>query len=246
MDRLVEEAVEEALAVQERRLPRDQDEDRPGRPQARHPSASPRCARRSAPTSSSRSTPTTASRCPTPSSSAACWRSTTSCGSRSRSARRTIDGYIEVTRALDMAVAGGENDFTRWGFRDVIARKAMDIVQPDLCAAGGFSRMPQDRDAGLAPSASNACRMPGARRSGSPRRCSSWRRCPTSRRPSGRCRRCWSSSRRQTRSAITWRRSRSSRRRASCRCRPAPGLGIEIDRSRDRPLPRRLNRMARS
>ena len=47
------------------------------------------------------------------------------------------EGYIEVTRALDMAVAGGENDFTRWGFRDVIAKKAMDIVQPDLCAAGG-------------------------------------------------------------------------------------------------------------
>jgi D-galactarolactone cycloisomerase len=49
------------------------------------------------------------------------------------------DGYVEVSRALDMAVAGGENDFTRWGFRDIIARKAMDIVQPDLCAAGGFS-----------------------------------------------------------------------------------------------------------
>ena len=58
------------------------------------------------------------------------------------------DGYIEVTRALDMAVAGGENDFTRWGFRDVIAKKAMDIVQPDLCAAGGFSRVPQDRHPG--------------------------------------------------------------------------------------------------
>ncbi|HEY4252803.1 MAG TPA: mandelate racemase/muconate lactonizing enzyme family protein [Roseomonas sp.] len=49
------------------------------------------------------------------------------------------DGYAEVTRALDMAVAGGENDFTRWGFRDIIAKKAMDIVQPDLCAAGGIS-----------------------------------------------------------------------------------------------------------
>jgi len=49
------------------------------------------------------------------------------------------DGYVEVARALDMAVAGGENDFTRWGFRDVIARKAMDIVQPDVCAAGGIS-----------------------------------------------------------------------------------------------------------
>ncbi|MBL6455393.1 mandelate racemase/muconate lactonizing enzyme family protein [Belnapia sp. T6] len=49
------------------------------------------------------------------------------------------EGYAEVTRALDMAVAGGENDFTRWGFRDIIARKAMDIVQPDVCAAGGIS-----------------------------------------------------------------------------------------------------------
>jgi len=50
-----------------------------------------------------------------------------------------IDGYVEVTRALDMAVAGGENDFTRWGFRDKIVRKAMDIVQPDVCAAGGLT-----------------------------------------------------------------------------------------------------------
>ena len=50
-----------------------------------------------------------------------------------------IDGYVEVTRALDMAVAGGENEFTRWGFRDAIVRKAMDIVQPDVCAAGGIT-----------------------------------------------------------------------------------------------------------
>src|SRR3954467_8421655 len=50
-----------------------------------------------------------------------------------------IDGYVEVSRALDMAVAGGENEFTRWGFREAIVRKAMDIVQPDVCAAGGIS-----------------------------------------------------------------------------------------------------------
>ncbi|MGE4527335.1 MAG: mandelate racemase/muconate lactonizing enzyme family protein [Rhodospirillaceae bacterium] len=50
-----------------------------------------------------------------------------------------IDGYVEVSRALDMAVAGGENNFTRWGFRDAVVRKAMDIVQPDVCAAGGIS-----------------------------------------------------------------------------------------------------------
>ncbi len=47
--------------------------------------------------------------------------------------------WFEEPITLDMAVAGGENDFTRWGFRDIIAAKAMDIVQPDLCAAGGFS-----------------------------------------------------------------------------------------------------------
>lgn len=50
-----------------------------------------------------------------------------------------IDGYVEVTRALDMAVAGGENEMTRWGFRDIVVRKAMDIIQPDVCAAGGIS-----------------------------------------------------------------------------------------------------------
>jgi D-galactarolactone cycloisomerase len=50
-----------------------------------------------------------------------------------------IDGYVEVSRALDMAVAGGENEMTRWGFRDLVVRKAMDIIQPDVCAAGGIS-----------------------------------------------------------------------------------------------------------
>ena len=50
-----------------------------------------------------------------------------------------IDGYVAVSAALDIAVAGGENEFTRWGFKDAITRKAMDIVQPDVCAAGGIS-----------------------------------------------------------------------------------------------------------
>src|SRR5690606_21913261 len=31
------------------------------------------------------------------------------------------------------------NSFTRWGFRDIVNRKAMEIVQPDVCAAGGLS-----------------------------------------------------------------------------------------------------------
>ena len=50
-----------------------------------------------------------------------------------------IEGYVEVSRALDIAIAGGENDSTRFGFREIITRRAMDIIQPDVCAAGGLT-----------------------------------------------------------------------------------------------------------
>jgi D-galactarolactone cycloisomerase len=50
-----------------------------------------------------------------------------------------LDGYVEVTRALDLPVAGGENQFTRFGFQPILARRAMDIIEPDVCAAGGIT-----------------------------------------------------------------------------------------------------------
>ena len=50
-----------------------------------------------------------------------------------------LDGYVEVTGKLDMAIAGGENEFTKFGFRRILERRAMDIVQPDVCAAGGIT-----------------------------------------------------------------------------------------------------------
>ncbi|MDB5822627.1 MAG: D-galactarolactone cycloisomerase [Herminiimonas sp.] len=50
-----------------------------------------------------------------------------------------LDGYVEVTNKLDMAIAGGENEFTKFGFRRILEKRAMDIVQPDVCAAGGIT-----------------------------------------------------------------------------------------------------------
>src|SRR5208282_1275471 len=50
-----------------------------------------------------------------------------------------LDSYVEVRRGQPIAVAGGECEFTRWGFREVLTRRAMDIIQPDTCAAGGLS-----------------------------------------------------------------------------------------------------------
>jgi len=50
-----------------------------------------------------------------------------------------IDGYLDVRKALDMAIAGGEAEFTRFGFRRLITQRAVDIVQPDICATGGLT-----------------------------------------------------------------------------------------------------------
>jgi D-galactarolactone cycloisomerase len=50
-----------------------------------------------------------------------------------------LDGYGEVRRALATPIAGGENEFTLFGFRELFGRRAVDIAQPDVCAAGGFT-----------------------------------------------------------------------------------------------------------
>jgi D-galactarolactone cycloisomerase len=48
-------------------------------------------------------------------------------------------GYRAVKGALSIPIAGGECEFTRFGFRDLLVSHALDIVQPDTCAAGGLS-----------------------------------------------------------------------------------------------------------
>src|SRR5579862_4851717 len=48
-------------------------------------------------------------------------------------------GYREVKAALNIPIAGGEAEFTRWGLRPLITERLVDILQPDIAAAGGFS-----------------------------------------------------------------------------------------------------------
>lgn len=50
-----------------------------------------------------------------------------------------VAGYRAVKAALSIPIAGGECEFTRFGFRDLLVSRALDIVQPDTCAAGGLS-----------------------------------------------------------------------------------------------------------
>ncbi len=50
-----------------------------------------------------------------------------------------IDGYLEVKRAISIPLAGGEAEYTRFGFEPLLRRRAVDYAQPDLCACGGIS-----------------------------------------------------------------------------------------------------------
>src|SRR5579864_2046860 len=50
-----------------------------------------------------------------------------------------IDGSARVADALDTAIAGYETELSLSGFRELIQRGAVDIVQPDIAWTGGFS-----------------------------------------------------------------------------------------------------------
>jgi D-galactarolactone cycloisomerase len=50
-----------------------------------------------------------------------------------------VAGHREVKAALTIPIASGECEFTRFGFRELLASRAVDIVQPDTCSAGGLS-----------------------------------------------------------------------------------------------------------
>jgi len=51
------------------------------------------------------------------------------------------DGYAELKRALTgiCLVTTGEHEYTRYGFRELIARKCADILQPDINWVGGLT-----------------------------------------------------------------------------------------------------------
>jgi len=54
------------------------------------------------------------------------------------------DGYRrlrELLNPLGILVTGGEHEFTRYGFRDIIEKRAVDLLQPDIGRAGGVSEV---------------------------------------------------------------------------------------------------------
>jgi galactonate dehydratase len=49
-----------------------------------------------------------------------------------------IEAFAELRRHTSTPLATGERNFTRWGFKEILTRGVADIIQPDLCHAGGI------------------------------------------------------------------------------------------------------------
>jgi D-galactarolactone cycloisomerase len=50
-----------------------------------------------------------------------------------------LDGYRELRAGLRTNISGGEAEFNRWGWRQILENRGLDIAQPEVCALGGIS-----------------------------------------------------------------------------------------------------------
>ena len=55
--------------------------------------------------------------------------------------RQNHDVMAEIARGTHLPIATGERVFTKWGFREVLEKRAATILQPDLCHAGGITEV---------------------------------------------------------------------------------------------------------
>lgn len=49
------------------------------------------------------------------------------------------EGYRRMREGLGLAIAGGECEYTRYGFRELFEKQCVDIAQPDIGVCGGLS-----------------------------------------------------------------------------------------------------------
>ncbi|UCF14329.1 MAG: galactonate dehydratase [Phycisphaerales bacterium] len=54
---------------------------------------------------------------------------------------QNVDVMAEIARKTHIPIATGERIFTKWGFREILEKKAASILQPDVCYAGGITEL---------------------------------------------------------------------------------------------------------
>jgi len=53
-----------------------------------------------------------------------------------------VEGYRRIKDAVpEMLITGGEHEYTRYGFRELIENRAVDVLQPDIYRAGGMTEL---------------------------------------------------------------------------------------------------------
>ena len=52
-----------------------------------------------------------------------------------------VDVMAEIAKKTHIPIATGERVFTKWGFREIIEKRAATILQPDICYAGGITEL---------------------------------------------------------------------------------------------------------
>lgn len=50
-----------------------------------------------------------------------------------------LNAYKDLRQQLKTPIAGGEAEFTRWGWRHLLEQHCVDIAQPEVCALGGIT-----------------------------------------------------------------------------------------------------------
>jgi galactonate dehydratase len=52
-----------------------------------------------------------------------------------------VDVMAELARKTHIPIATGERIFTKWGFKEILEKRAAVILQPDICYAGGITEL---------------------------------------------------------------------------------------------------------
>lgn len=50
-----------------------------------------------------------------------------------------VDNMVEIKNKVNIPIASGERIYTRWGYREFLEKRALHVIQPDLCLCGGFT-----------------------------------------------------------------------------------------------------------
>jgi galactonate dehydratase len=54
---------------------------------------------------------------------------------------QNVDVLADLVRKTHIPIATGERIFTKWGFREILEKRAATILQPDVCYAGGITEL---------------------------------------------------------------------------------------------------------